>query len=111
MHGGYAGIWDVKCVRGWVGKQGKVITAEIKTTVNLFTSVYIYTVYTLCTIFIARLKSYSGASHIRLELSFIVSTGWRHSPCGLVTGAIIIISMSNKSLPKWVVCASNTEQE
>ena len=32
---------------------------------------------------------------------------WRHIPRGLVTEAIIVISVSDKSLPRWVICASD----
>ena len=32
-------------------------------------------------------------------------------PSGLVTGAIIVISASDKSLPTWVICASDKERE
>ena len=53
--------------------------------------------------------------HIIYHVSHLISVmnvlSWRHIPPGLVTGAIIVISASNKSLPRWVICASDRERE
>ena len=53
--------------------------------------------------------------HIIYYVSLLISVmnvlSWRHIRRGLVTGAIIVISASDKSLPRWVICASDRERE
>ena len=53
--------------------------------------------------------------HIIYCVSHLISVmnvlSWRHIPRGVVTGAIIVISASDKSLPRWVICASDGERE
>ena len=46
----------------------------------------------------------------RIGLHVFAAT-WRHIPRDLVTGAIIVISASDKSLPRWMICATDRERE
>ena len=54
-------------------------------------------------------KNVHNANKMTDMTCFVAS--WRHIPRGLVTGAIIVISASDKSLPRWVICTSDRERE
>ena len=53
------------------------------------------------------------SKHIIYCVSHLISVmnvlSWRHIPRGPVMGAIIVISASDKSLPRWVICVSDRE--
>ena len=42
---------------------------------------------------------------------YVSHLSWCYIPPGQVTGAISMISASDKSLPGWVICTSNRERE
>ena len=51
------------------------------------------------------------SKHIIYYVSHLISVNRHHIPRGLVTGVIIVISATDKSLPRWVICKSDRERE